>query len=148
MSTRPVVDPHNAKSAEYKQVINQIQGEGKCPFCPENFKYHKEPILKEQGDWLITRNSWPYGDTEHHFIAICRTHKEQFSELTPQDFTDLSTLINWVTDEFDIPGGGFAMRFGDTRYTGATVVHLHAHLIVPQIDPETGRAKPVRFPIG
>lgn len=148
MKKQRVVDPHNAKSEEYKQVINQIQNEGKCPFCPENFKYHKEPILKEEGDWLITKNSWPYVDTRHHFVAICRTHKEQFSDLTARDFADVSTLINWAIDEFNIPGGGIAMRFGDTKYTGATVCHLHMHLIVPEIDPETGRAKPVRFPIG
>jgi len=40
------------------------------------------------------------------------------------------------------------MRFGDSSVTGATVLHIHAHLIVPKINEKTKKARVVRFPIG
>lgn len=65
-----------------------------------------------------------------------------------KDMADILKLAHWAEKKYQIVGGGLAMRFGATRYTGATVCHLHAHLIVPTIDPRSGRAKTVLFPIG
>lgn len=39
------------------------------------------------------------------------------------------------------------MRFGNTDYTGATVSHLHAHLIYPEVD-KSKKSKTVNFPVG
>lgn len=143
-----VVDPHYAKSGEYRVVLEEIQSGKKCPFCPGQLHWHKEPILKEENGWLITRNSWPYQNAAHHFLLIGREHHDRFDELSSADWETIRGLINWAITEFKLPGGGIAMRFGETTYTGATVVHFHIHMIVPEIDPETGRAKPVNFPIG
>jgi diadenosine tetraphosphate (Ap4A) HIT family hydrolase len=147
MKGKKVVDPRNAKSGEYSKVINTIASEAKCPFCPDNFKYHKNPILKKEGLWFITQNSWPYQNSKYHFVIIGDSHKERFAELTAEDWESIRVLINWAIRRYKIPGGGIAMRFGETTYTGATVVHLHAHLIVPEID-SSGLAIPVNFPLG
>lgn len=138
-----------AKDSEYGNVIEEISHTKKCPFCRENFKYHKNPILKEEGGWLITENSWPYENTRYHFLLIGETHKESFAELTDADFVAIKTLINWAIQTYNIPGGGIAMRFGDTDHTGSTVCHLHFHLIVPResADPEK-TVDPVWFPFG
>jgi diadenosine tetraphosphate (Ap4A) HIT family hydrolase len=69
-------------------------------------------------------------------------HKENFLELTAKDFSDISYLINWAIKKWEIKGGGIAMRFGDIDYTGASVSHLHFHIISPQ------RKMSVNFPIG
>ena len=74
-------------------------------------------------------------------------HKEQFAELTIDDFKTLKYLVNWANKNLNIKGGGLALRFGDTNYTGATVYHLHFHLIVPKLDRKK-LSKPVYFPIG
>ena len=42
---------------------------------------------------------------------------------------ELLDHIRWIKDKFKIAGGGFFMRFGDHQYTGATIAHLHAHII-------------------
>ena len=56
-----VVNKRFAKGKDsYEQVISKIETENKCPFCLDNFKYHKNPILKRNGSWFITENSWPY----------------------------------------------------------------------------------------
>lgn len=143
------VDKRFAKSADYGKVISEIESTSKCPFCKENFKYHKNPILKTEGEWLITKNSWPYENTEHHFILIGEKHKENFSELTIEDLSSVKKLIDWAVEEFKIPGGGLAIRFGDTGHTGSTVCHLHFHLIVPKkSDNPEKTVEAVWFPFG
>jgi hypothetical protein len=72
----------------------------------------------------------------------------QIFELTKKDWESITALSNWAIKEFNIPGGGLTMRFGETVYTGATVCHLHAHLISPELNPKTGHAYTVEFPIG
>ncbi len=145
---KKVVDPHYAKDPEYKQVIETIASEAKCPFCPDNFKYHKNPILRTVGDWQITKSSWPYPGTQHHLLLIATKHHERLSELTSADWMAIGQLVTWAESEFELPGGALAMRFGETHYTGATVCHLHVHLLVPELDPQTQRATAVHFPIG
>lgn len=146
---KKVVDPTYAKSEEYRQILESIsQGRNNCPFCPKHFKYHKQPILKVAGDWLITRNSWPYKNAAEHFLLISKIHKETLTELSQADLQAVLELAKWAETEFKLPGGGLTLRFGDTVHTGATVCHLHFHLIVPKINKRTGRAHIVRFPIG
>lgn len=140
------VDPRNARSKKYKGVINEILNEGVCPFCPETFKWHTKPILKYEGQWLITENFNPYKNSQFHFIMVGKKHKEKLSEITPADWKSIFTLIDWALKKFKIKGGGITIRFGDTLYTGATVKHLHAHLIVPIV--KNGKPQPVYFPIG
>jgi diadenosine tetraphosphate (Ap4A) HIT family hydrolase len=145
---KKVVNKTFAKGkGEYEDVISSIEKIGKCPFCPENFKYHKEPILKSENDWIITKNSWPYENAENHFLIISKKHKENFSELNEIDLKSVKKLVDWTVKEFNIKGGALSLRFGDTDHTGATVCHLHFHLISPQIDKQN-KPKTVFFPIG
>lgn len=143
MKKKKVVDIRFARRYKgYHKVIKTIEKEGKCPFCPGNFKYHKHPILKKQRDWFITKISWSYKNTGFHFIIIGKKHKEKISELSGSDMKDILFLAQWTAKKYNIKGGAIAMRFGKTDYTGATVCHLHAHFIVPK------KRKTVNFPIG
>jgi len=146
---KKVVDPRFAKKrGDYSKVINTIQEKGKCPFCPDNFIYHKNPVLKKAGDWLITLSSWPYKNSQYHFLIIGLKHKEKFGSLKLADFGSVMKLVNWVEKKYKIKGGGLILRFGDTAYTGSTVCHLHFHLIVPKLNKKTKQADVVWFPIG
>lgn len=135
------------KKGGYLSVIKSIEIEGRCPFCPNNFKYHKKEILKKYGDWFITENSWPYKNTKYHFLIIGVKHKEKLNELTKKDFNSVKFLTNWVVNKFKIKGGALTIRFGNTDFTGSTVCHIHFHLISPEIR-KNGLAKTVNFPIG
>ena len=142
------VDVRNTKGkSDYRRTIQEIIDAGVCPFCPEHFSWHKNPTLQNEGDWLVTASTWPYENAKLHFLIICKSHKENFSELSIQDFGSLMKLVSWASDSYGIEGGGLILRFGSTKYTGATVAHLHFHLIVPEIDGD-GNAMPVWFPIG
>jgi len=59
--------------------------------------------------------------------------QENLPSLTPADWKDIAALQKWAIKKYKIQGGGIAMRFGDTSHTGATVAHLHMHLIVPKL---------------
>lgn len=142
MKKKKVVDPRFAKEKDYRDVLKTIETKEKCPFCPDNFQYHKHPVLKKYGKWFITKISWPYENNKFHFIIIREKHRENVSELTASDMGDILFLAKWAVNKFKIKGGAIAMRFGETSYTGATVCHLHAHLIVPK------KGKTVNFPIG
>lgn len=144
---KAVVSIKNARKGEYKQVIEEILKKGKCPFCPENFLYHKKPILKRKKHWFLTKDSWPYKNSKHHFLIIGKRHKEKFSQLTKEDFQEVSELANWAIAKYKIKGGAVCVRFGDTNFTGASVSHLHFHILSPHIKTKNSTQKVV-FPIG
>lgn len=141
------VDLDNAREEEQAQVMESIIEADHCPFCEENLrKYHREPILRETSHWLLTENQWPYEHTQHHFLIIYRQHAESMAELDPVAGEELFELVAWLEQEYDLPGGGLAMRFGDTRYSAGSVAHLHVQLLVPDI--EDPNYEPVRVKIG
>jgi len=141
------VDVDNSRFDDQRQVMKKIMAEGHCPFCWENLqKYHQQPILKEGQYWRLTTNQWPYEHTKIHLLAILKEHKETLSELDPKCGQELITMLAWVEKKFKVPGGGFAMRFGDTDYSAGSVKHIHAQLIVPDIHDLD--YQPVRVKIG
>lgn len=136
----------NARNEQQRQVMETIQDHGDCPFCPDHLKqYHKQPILRSGDHWLLTPNQWPYENTRTHLLAIAAYHAETLQDLQPGAFDELQQHFTWAEEEFKIAAGGIAMRFGDTTRNGATVRHLHAHIIEPQADLPSD--KKVRFKI-
>lgn len=140
------VDSKNPKSRPdqaYTAVIEQIEKDGVCPFCPENLrKYHKHP-LEEKKYWWVTDNMYPYSPIKHHRIIIHKIHIEHVNEISKEAWDELREIITEETRKLSIGGGTFAMRFGETRFTGGSVSHLHAHITQsnpddPSYDPKKG----------
>lgn len=144
---QPLVDIDNSRLEEQRAVMEKIIEAGHCPFCLENLeKYHKQEILKEGKYWLLTTNQWPYKHTKVHLLIIYKEHATNLQELDPQSGIELLEFVQWAAEKFQIPGGGWAMRFGDTNYSAGTVAHIHVQFIMPDIDhPEY---EPVRIKIG
>lgn len=139
MMDKLFVNQKNAKrggrNPAYANVINRIKGDGVCPFCPEHLlKYHKKPILAEGTHWLLTENMYPYKNAKHHLLAIHKKHVEHIKDLKPEAWAELVSSIQNEISKRKIKGGTFYMRFGNTDYTGATVTHLHANVITPDVD--------------
>lgn len=148
MTNGGFVDPSYARSQDYRRDLDEIASEGVCPFCPENFRWHPHPILAEDGDWFITAIRQNYEHARLHYLIIGRVHKETLADMTSDDVASILRLAQRIAKDTGMPGGGIAWRFGPTKYTGATVQHIHVHLLEPEIDPDTGRAIPVMFPFG
>jgi len=137
----------HARTPEQIALMQKIIDDGVCPFCKEHFvTYHPKPILKATENWFFTENMSPYKGTKHHFIFVYKpTHVTKPNELPPEALADLFSLVNWATAEYDIPGGSFFMRFGDTHYTGSSVEHLHAHLLMCDTDAPEHEAVRVKL---
>ena len=137
----------NSREKEQKERMEDIIEAGHCPFCRENLcKYHQEPILKEGKFWIVTTNQWPYKHSKHHFLLIYKVHAVNLSDLSPAAGQELFELLAEIEESYQLKGGGFAMRFGDTDYSAGTINHLHIQLIEPDLTaPDFA---PVRIKIG
>jgi len=149
MKISSFVDIDNARLDDQRVVMQEIIDADHCPFCLENLeKYHKEPFLKEGKYWVVTKNQWPYEHTKLHLLFISKKHVTTLTELEQAAGTELIELAQWAVKEFEIPGGGLVMRFGDTEYSAGTVAHLHAQLLYPDIEAPDYDEKPVKVKIG
>lgn len=121
----------HSRNLEQRRVLVKIIDDKVCPFCPLHLKrYHKKPILKKGKHWLVTSNQWPYKGSRHHFLIIHRGHVNSLSKISRVAAVELIKQTSWLEGKYNLHGGALLLRFGDTDLTGATVTHLHAHLIV------------------
>jgi diadenosine tetraphosphate (Ap4A) HIT family hydrolase len=135
----------NIRREDQRVVMEKIASEKHCPFCSENLaKYHKNPILKDGKYWILTDNQWPYEKVKHQLLAIYKTHIEHISEMDKEAGAELIEMFREEAVKRNIPGGGIAMRFGSNPEKGSygnSVLHIHAHMIEPDLDaltPEEG----------
>lgn len=126
------VNQDNArKENNYSKVINEIAEKKVCPFCPDQIhNFHKLPI-EEKTYWLVTQNMYAYKPTKFHYLLIHKKHIETIAEISDDAWTELKQIIS----DTKVSGGTLMCRFGETKYTGASVTHLHAHII--QSDPDS-----------
>lgn len=134
------VNEQNSKRGHYADVIKDIADKQVCPFCPEQLtNFHKNPIRK-YGHWIVTNNMYPYRPVKQHILLIHEQHIEHVRDLSNEAWIELHEVIKQEASERKMVGGAFMMRFGDTHFTGASVAHLHAHLV--QSDPAAGDYDP------
>lgn len=120
----------NARIPAQANKMKKLIKLGICPFCKENFaKHHDNPILRETKSWIVSKNDYPYDGTKTHILLVFKKHADSFEKISPKEITEFLQNIKWIKKKFKIPGGSLFMRFGDHDYTGATVTHLHAHII-------------------
>jgi len=126
------LDHAEVRTEEQKALMARIEEDGVCPFCEAYFrKYHPKPIIKETTSWFFTENMSPYEGTVNHFIFVYKpAHIRTTKELSMEARIELFDLIDWAIAEYNIPGASFFMRMGEGGYTGGSVEHLHAHLLV------------------
>lgn len=143
------VDLRNSRGGNQDEIMRLIIEQNEDPFSVENIKkYHQKPILFESAFWIVTESQWPYKNTKHHILLIVKRYVEKLTELHDKEKTDLFQCLEWVEKKYGIEGGAFAMRFGDTSLSGATVKHFHAHIIVPDLSSDNYDEERVRFFIG
>ena len=135
---------HAARDAEYHGVLAEFATDGSCPFCGGLPPWHTNPVLHRECHWLLTRNMKPYENAREHLLAVCPRHITHLQDLTlgreetfdvePSDVLALYTLYEDTYSDFNRVGElppALIIRFGNTRLSGATIAHLHAHVILP-----------------
>ncbi len=136
------VDVINTFSDEYREVLKEIEEEGNCPapFCLDQGNGHKYPIELKTKLWKVTRNSFNYQNAEFAFLLIPKRHVESFYQISKSEWLDFRTLIKQLVFKHRLKGYSLLWRMGEKSHTGASVSHLHAHLICgterPNKDPK------------
>ena len=124
------VNLDNARVLEQVEVMKKIMARGGCPFCQDNlFEYHEQPILRDGRYWLLTYNQWPYDHLRIHLLLITKEHAEKLEDLPADAGFEMLEMCQWAEKKFNIKSGALAIRFGDVLYNGATVRHLHVHIV-------------------
>jgi diadenosine tetraphosphate (Ap4A) HIT family hydrolase len=136
-----------ARTEDQKEAMERIQARGTCPFCAKELaREHHKPILRSGPYWTVTTSQWPYKGTEQHFLIIyAPKHIEFLSEVSPEAWEELRVVEAWLEETYRIESGALCIRFGKIPWNGASVSHLHAHLIVPPLKPIPEK---IRFSIG
>lgn len=132
------VNISNAKSKDEMEALEKIAKGDFCPFCQPDYikNEHGKPILKDGKFWFATENRWPYAGSSNHLVFIHKKHHVSLLDLSTDEWIELKEMVSNLVNELKIPGATFLMRFGDNKYTGGTVTHLHAQLVSG--DPEKG----------
>ncbi len=132
------VDVKHAWTPEYKKVLEEINESGECPapFCKDKGNGHKHSIEYRTNWWKVTRNTFNYQNALHAFLIIPVNHIENFSELTTEEWKDLRNVIRYLIKRYDLKGYSLVWRMGEKSHTGASVSHLHAHLICGNQRPD------------
>jgi dihydrofolate reductase len=140
----PFIEFANIRTLKQLRVMRTIREAGHCPFCSEHFHlYHKPPITWTGDHWIVTDNQWSYLGKNVHKLVILKNHAEDVSELPWGAGNELMAIVHMVEEETGVTGCALGLRSGDPILTGASVKHLHAHII----SPKKG-AEPVKFFIG
>lgn len=143
------INLENARDKEQREIMEKLKKDKICPFCEEGLRRCSiNPPVLTRPYWILTTNHWPYDFTQHHFIAVHRKHIENVREISPKAWNELLSIFRYIEKHFRLKGGAIGIRFGDVTKTGATIGHLHAHLIVADTDTSKSGYKRVRFPMG
>jgi diadenosine tetraphosphate (Ap4A) HIT family hydrolase len=138
------VNPLNSqRDPKYLAAIARIAEGQFCPFCPEHLASTHPNPLDYREHWIVTDNAYPYQSAKQHLLLIHTQHIVHMGEVSPEAWRELWLLADEICKERRIVGGTLVMRFGETRYTGASVQHLHAQLVqgdpdAPHYDPTVG----------
>lgn len=106
-----------------------------CFFCQKEFEKERPGAIEFETDyWYVTKNKYPYKGTSHHLLLVSKEHVNLTSKLSKEARAEIGEVVAMVEKKYKLKSYSHFMRNGDFRYNGATVFHLHGHVIAG--DPE------------
>ena len=132
----------------YIKKLHAWDAAGECPLCEKGLREAGNEILRVSNGWQLITTRFPYKNTDQHLLILPIKHVDSFREITGDDFVTVQSLLLWAVEHFQMPGGGLTLRFGDLDYSGATISHVHFHIIVPSFNQSTALPYLVNFPLG
>ncbi len=135
------------RTLEQVLQMEDLERRGVCVFCEHNFKKeHREPIEIETEHWMVTKNDYPYEDTKLHLLFVPKKHANFYDDLEDKARDELGLLLHKIEQRYKPKSYGMFMRVGDFMYNGASVHHLHGHILVG--DHELDEFKGIRVKLG
>jgi diadenosine tetraphosphate (Ap4A) HIT family hydrolase len=133
----------NVRTEEQRAEMARLNAAGICLFCPGQLSRHpRQRILLSTAHWTVTPNEYPYPGTSAHLLVVPHQHASDLLELSDEVRSDFWVALGAAVEARGIRHYGLGVRNGDCRFTGATITHVHAHVLVGSDDPA---APPVRM---
>lgn len=123
-----------AREPEQLEEMQLLQAAGKCYMCFPNLRHTP---LKAGNHWSVYENTFPYPHTKVHCLIVPTRHHVSTVTLSPEAMVEYFEMVNWVAGHFNLTGYSQFMRNGEMTHTGASIGHLHGHVIAPDLeDPD------------
>jgi diadenosine tetraphosphate (Ap4A) HIT family hydrolase len=133
----------HARTPEQLAEMKRLDEAGICLFCPAHLRRHpRQRVLLDTRHWTATANEFPYPGTSLHVLLVPHQHAADLLDLPGEVRDDFWTALAAVARGNGLSHYGLGIRNGDCRLTGATIEHVHAHVLVASGDPS---APPVRM---
>jgi diadenosine tetraphosphate (Ap4A) HIT family hydrolase len=121
----------NHRTADQLAEMERLEAAGICLFCPDGLRDHaRQQILWETEHWTVTPNEFPYPGTSLHLLIVPHAHAADVLDLDAAVQQDFFIALGRVRERYGLRHYGLGMRNGDCRFTGATITHVHAHVLV------------------
>lgn len=134
----------NVRTPGQLAEMRSLEAQGVCLFCPDVLRGHgRQQVLFETRHWLVTPNEFPYAGTALHLLLVPHEHVGDLLDLPGEAQQDFWAALGLVRERHRLRYYGLGVRNGDCRFTGATIRHVHAHVLVG--DADSGQAPPVRM---
>ncbi len=141
--TGPLYCFEHARTPEQLAEMRRLDAAGICLFCPGHLASHpRQRVLFTTRYWTATQNEFPYSGTSLHLLLVPHQHAADLLELDAEGRADFWTALATAVSRYDLSHYGLGVRNGDCRFTGATIRHVHAHLLVAS---QTASEPPVRM---
>jgi ATP adenylyltransferase len=135
---RPLYNLDAARLDDQRVYMEELEAAGICVFCPEHVAhYHREPVERTGTHWYVTRNDYPYAGSAAHYLIVARRHVASFDELPDEAGAELWAIRRSLARQLQPLALATVERSGDMRYNGASVAHLHVHLLALDAAPAT-----------
>lgn len=134
----------NYRTEEQLAEMRRLEAAGTCLFCPESLREHaRQRVVFENRHWAVTPNEFPYPGTRLHLLLVPRRHVNDMLDLDEEALASFWTALRRVREQYGLDHYGLGVRNGNCSFTGATIAHVHAHVLVGDrdLDPEV----PVRM---
>jgi ATP adenylyltransferase len=134
----------NYRTQEQLAEMRRLEAAGICLFCPAELREHaRQRVVLETAHWAVTPNEFPYGGTRLHLLVVPVRHVNDMLDLEDAELADFWAALRLVRQRYGLEYYGLGVRNGNCSFTGATITHVHAHVVVgdPAAEPEV----PVRM---
>jgi diadenosine tetraphosphate (Ap4A) HIT family hydrolase len=121
----------HARTPEQLAEMRRLDAAGICLFCPGQLGGPAgQEVILSTAHWSVTPNEYPYEGTSLHLLLVPREHASTLLGLSEDARAGFWAALAAVADRYALQHYGLGVRNGDCRRTGATIAHVHAHLLV------------------
>lgn len=128
---RPLYNHSAARTDEQRAEMERLESARECHFCSSE---RLGEILLESAHWFVVKNTFPYANTALHLLVVPKKHYLTSSEMPSEFKQSYLEMVAEIEAHFQLEAYSQFMRVGTMTRTGASIAHLHAHIIVGDSD--------------